>query len=179
MLMSEVVDKPAESPNTEPRRARGRSVRGVWRRAGDSGLCHGQVFALGAFHEGVVAGDQPAEGGEISQHFLLPVRPSLHRRPGAHRAGDRAALHSRGHRGGRRAALGRSGTLHPLSGFQEERLLRSGFWRRSCGGRRPARRSVSEGVVSENRRLALLRIRIAVGKYVPLSGWHHAQAARK
>ena len=30
--------------------------------------------------------------------------------------------------------------------------------------------------LSGNRRLALLRIRIAVGKYVPLSGRHHAQA---
>ena len=61
----------------------------LWRRARDPGLRHGEVFALGALHERVAEGDQHAEGGEVSQHLLLPVRTPLHRRSGAHRAGHR------------------------------------------------------------------------------------------
>ena len=103
------------------------------------------------------------EGREISQHFLLPVRPSLHRRPGAHRAGDRKALHSRRHRGRRRAALGRPGTLDPLSGFQEERLLHSGFRRRRA---QATLADIAKTVSTDPVR----GIRIAFGKHVPLSG---------
>ena len=91
--MSEVVEKPRFRKRELPfqHRARGRSLCRVWRRARDPGLRHGQVLALGAFHERVAARDQPAEGGEISQHLLLPVRPPLHRRPGAHCVGHRDA----------------------------------------------------------------------------------------
>ena len=55
--------------------------------------------------------------------FLLSVWPPLDCRPGAHCAGRRAALDSRGDRTSRRAALGRAGALDPLSGLQKERLL--------------------------------------------------------
>ncbi len=119
---------PALKPETQPGSARiaralDGSLRRVRSRARDSGLRHGEVFPLGAFDEGVAARDQHAEGGEVPQHVLLPVRTPLDRRSGAHRAGDRAPVDSRRDRTGRRAALGRAGALDALSGLPQERIL--------------------------------------------------------
>ena len=72
-----------------------------WRRPGGAGLRHGQVLPLGAFDEGVAGRAQRAEGGEVSQHLLLPVRPPLHCRSGPRCHGHRAALPAGRHRGGR------------------------------------------------------------------------------
>ena len=88
-----------------------------------------------------------AEGGKVSQHLLLPVRAPLHRRPGAHRAGHRAALDPGRHRRCRRAALGRTGALHSLPGLQEERLLHARVFRTTRGCRatlRPPRLSIAK-----------------------------------
>src|SRR3984957_17431336 len=72
---------------TSGRTAFDRGLRRLRRRAGNPGLRHGQIFALVPVDEGVVARDQLAEGGEVSQYFLLPVRSPLDCRPGACCAG--------------------------------------------------------------------------------------------
>ena len=51
-----------------------------------------KLFALRAVDEGVAEGDQHAEGGEISQHFLFSVWAPFDCRPGAHCAGGRESL---------------------------------------------------------------------------------------
>ena len=101
---------------SEPTRLHVR-VRHLRRRARGAGLCHGQVFALGALHEGVVTRDQRTKNGKIPQHLLFPVRPPFDRGPCTYRAGHRAALDPGRHRRGGRAALGWAGTINALSGF--------------------------------------------------------------
>ena len=112
-----------------PTRAQHRRLRRPRRRSRGAGLRHGQVFALGAVHARVAGGNQRPESRKVPQHLLLPVRPSQHRRSGAHRLCHRAPVDSGRDRRRRRAALGRPGALDPLSGLPEERLLRSRFWR--------------------------------------------------
>ena len=76
--------------------------------------------------------------------------------------------HSRGHCGGRRAALGWPGALYPLSGFQQERLLHAGLQRgRFC-----------QHPLPRDHRSAVYRISVDFRQHLPLLGRDHAQARR-
>ena len=114
--------------------------------------------------------DQQPARRAVSQHLLLPVRTPLHRRPRAHCAGHRAPLHSRRHRGGRRAALGRPGALHPLSELQEERLLHARL-RRRCDAAASFYRETVDALFAEYESLS-------DGMFRYLAE-HHAQARRR
>ena len=177
MLMSEVVEKPVtEDSNPAPSDAPSVEVYAVYGVEPEI-----QAYAMAKYSRSALSmkeslrGDQPAEGGEVSQHLLLPVRPPLHRRFGAHRAGHRTSVDSGRHRGRRRAALGRSGAFHPLSGLQEERLLRPRVRREPCGSGRLARPNVCEGFLPSDGRFPVFRIRDIVRPHVSVPGQHYPE----
>ena len=178
MIMSEVVEKPAtENSTPNPRAAPSVDVYAVYGVEPEiQAYAMAKVLALGALHERVAAGNQPAEGREISKHLLLPVRPPLHRRSGAYRAGYRTPVDSGGHRRCRRAALGRAGTLHPLSGFQKERLLHPRLRRCTCGGGRPARPGISEELYRRTVDSLFAEYESLSESMFRLPGRYHAQA---
>ena len=63
--------------------------------------------------------------GQPNQTCGSPTAPET---PGHAASAPGSAFNSGGNRVGGRDSLGWTGAFHPLSGFPQERLLRSGFW---------------------------------------------------
>ena len=175
MLMSEVVDKPAESPtpNLAAPAVEVFAVYGVEPEI--------QAYAMAKYSRSALSMKESLR--EINQQKAEKFLNTFYFQYGHRSIADLAHI---------ALAIEKLSILAAIAVADEQRwdgqerstryqdFKKSGYYVPDFGEarwwRRPARRSVREGALSENRRLALLRIRIAVGKYVPLSGRHHAQA---
>ena len=168
MLMSEVVDKPAETPSSEPAAAPSVDVYAVYGVEPEI-----QAYAMAKYSRSALSMKESLR--EISQQKAEKFLNTFYFQYGHRSIADLAHI---------ALAIERLSILAAIAVADEQRwdgqerstryqdFKKSGYYTPDfgdalCGGGRPARPGISERVLSANRRLSVRRIRNAVGKHVP------------